>query len=209
MAGCGGGGAPPPQLVDGTAPPRLPGALTSLNGAVMTRTRVVAASEIEPGRLHACDVRRDARPKPSTVVVERVGVGGSLTFKAGSSLNACDAIAHPFADPDRPVGSPWCGGSVGRLEDGRLNDPRLDLCTAESGDITAFVWVEPAADTRWVVVRDVNRREVYEVAGGLPVRVATTSRVDASSSSATFEIEEYEREGSELRDYEVDAAVSG
>ena len=50
---------------------------------------------------------------------------------------------------------------------------------------------------------------MYEVAGGLPVRVATTSRVDAETSSAVFDISEHDAAGKLLRSYELRAQVAG
>lgn len=206
VAGCGGGEQ---RLADGSTPPVLPpGAPGGLANAVMTRTSAVAATEVEQGPLEACRLLPPG-VNPAGLVVRRVGLdGSSVTFASGSSVNACDRIPDPAADRDRGNGI-WCGASVGRLEDGRLNDPRLDLCTAEDGALTAFVWVEPARGARWVVVRNGGAREVYRVAAGLPVRVTTTTGVDAERSSATFEIEEYGRGGIQLRFYTLRAAVAG
>jgi hypothetical protein len=204
VAGCGGDGSPP-QLVDGSRPAAVPAVLAGLDGAVMTRARTVPASDHDRDRLVACGLPFGA----SDTVVERVGLeGSSLTFAGGSGLNGCDAIPDPAEDPDRPYGGIWCGASVGRVTDGVLNDPRLDLCTAESGEVTAFVWVEPQPAAKWVVVSDAGSREVYEVAGSLPVRVTTTEGVRAEGS-ALFDIEEYGADGTRLREYTLEAAVAG
>lgn len=204
MAGCG-VDASPPQLVDGSTPRDPPPALTEVDGGVMTRARVVSADDVGAGKLKAC--RPDARPYGG--ILERVGVRGqSLTFQSGKALIACDAISEPAADPDDPYGGIWCGSSTGRLDGGRLNDPRLDLCTAESGDVTAFAWVQPGPDAAWVVVADGGRHEVYEVVESLPVRITATDRVDPSGS-ASFEVEEYDADATKLQEYTLDTVVAG
>ena len=146
------------------------------------------------------------------MVVERVGLrGSSLTFRTGSTLYGCDKIPNPFTaeDPDLPYGGIWCASPNGRFDEGALNDPRLSLCPNTKNDVTAFVWVEPQADAKWIVVSDAGRREVYEVAAGLPVRVATTDGVQPENSRASFDVEEYSADGHELRAYTLDAAVAG
>jgi hypothetical protein len=151
-------------------------------------------------------------PPRRPTLVERVGrVGRSLTVVpgAGSAVVACDSIIAPAADPDRPRGSPWCGASYGRMVGRRLTDPRLDLCTEANGELTAFAWVQPARHTRWVVIRDDGGREVYPVGGGWPVRVTTRAGIDEESSSASFEIEEYGRDGRRLLSYTLRTAVAG
>ena len=80
--------------------------------------------------------------------------------------------------------------SSGRIDDGALNDPRLDLCTNTDSEITAFAWVEPQPDAKWVVVSDAGNREVYEVAESLPVRVTTTEDI-IRKGRASFDVEEY------------------
>lgn len=206
-AGCGDGREQ--RLFDGSRAAEVPQVLADLDGAVTTRTRFTTR-EIARGSLRSCEWLASAHAEPGSVVVERVGVdGASLTFVGGSTLNACDAIAHPFADPDRPVGSPWCGGSVGKLVRGRLRDPRLDLCQAESGEITGFAWVQPLPGARWIGVRDGGHTEVYEAAGSLPVRVTTVAGVHAARSAASFDIEEYDASGRRLRAYTLDASVAG
>lgn len=204
-AGCGGDGSPP-RLVDGSQAPELPAALAGLDGAVMTRTAVVTAREVDPDELQACGVPE----ADDAAVVERVGLrGSSLTFAGGGlSMSGCDSIPDPFRDPDRPFGGVWCAVAVGFLRDGRLNDPRLSLCTAEDGDLTAFVWIEPRADARWVVVAEAGRREVYEVAESLPVRVTGTRDVQGTGK-ASFPIEEYAADGTRLREYVLEAQVAG
>jgi hypothetical protein len=208
LAGCG-GSSTPPRLADGSPPPDLPEELAHLGDGVMTEVSAMPATVIDPSDRAACGLF-PASGVTDGSVIRRVGVSGiSVTFAVDSSIRACDVIASPAPDPDRPAGSPWCGGSYGRTVDGRLADPRLDLCTAKGGDLTAFAWVQPGARTRWVVVSDRGRREVYPVAGGLPVRVTTIDGVDRESSSASFDVEEYGPRGSRLREYTLKASVAG
>lgn len=205
LAGCGGDAARP-QLVDGSRAAELPAELTGLDDAVMTRTEVVPAGEV--GGLVACDLEPASA---DTEAVERVGLrGSSITFAGiGTSLYGCHAIpGKPVVDPDNPGNGIWCSGAAGRLDAEGLNDPRLSLCQDADGNVTAFAWVEPDLDTEWVVVDDAGRREVYEVAAGLPVRVITTDSIDPDGS-ASFEIEEYAADGSKLRGYVLETAVAG
>ena len=126
-------------------------------------------------------------------------------------MYGCDKILDPInvEDPDMPGGGIWCGGAAGRLDNGMLNDPRLDLCTNTDDELTAFAWVEPRPDAKWVVVSDADKREVYEVAESLPVRVTTTDGTAPESSKASFDIEEYGADGTKLREYTLEAAVAG
>ena len=205
LAGCGGDG--PPQLVDGSQAGELPAELAELDDAVMTRLAVKSETEFDEEELRACGVLFDGE----RMVVERVGVrGSSLTLPSGRLLYGCDGIPDPSTavDPDRPYGGIWCGGANGRLDDGKLNDPRLDLCANTDGELTAFVWVEPQRNAKWVVVSDAGSREVYEVAESLPVRVTTAEHIDPAGS-ASFNIEEYAAHGSKLREYTLDAQVAG
>lgn len=204
VAGCGDDRGQ--RLLDGGKPPDLSAALSGLDGAVMTRVRAVLASELAASRLRACGLLPG---NEHATVVERVGLATtSLTVRARSSLNACDAILNPVRDPDRPYKGMWCGSAVGRLDHGKLNDPRLDLCTAEDGGLTAFVWVEALPAAKWVVVHNGGVREVYEVVHSLPVRVTTTESVQPEGS-ASFDIEEYSADGRKLRAYALDASVAG
>jgi hypothetical protein len=208
LAGCGGRDSPP-QLVDGSAAQDLPGALDGLDDAVLTRTAVKLESKLDQDEYRACGVPADGRDRS---VVERTGLhGSSLTIESGSLLYGCDKIPDPFTavDPDRPWGGIWCGSPNGRIDNGALNDPRLDLCSSTDGDITGFVWAEPQPDAKWVVVSDAGTREVYEVAESLPVRVTTTEGVRTGSSRASFEVEEYAADGKKLRQYVLEAAVAG
>ena len=92
---------------------------------------------------------------------------------------------------------------------GRLADPRLHVgCVDAEGRRLGFAWLEPARGARWVVVEEPGRTEVYEVAGGLPVRM-TTERVDVASSSATFVVVQYAADGRELARGPLRAVVAG
>jgi hypothetical protein len=208
LASCGGGRSPS-QLVDGSTPPDLPAALDRLDDAVLTRTAVKLESNLDQDEYEACEVPVDGRDRS---VVERTGLhGSSLTIESGSLLYGCDKIPDPFTavDPDRPWGGIWCGSPNGRVDEGGLNDPRLDLCTNTAGELTSFAWVEPRPATKWVVVSDAGTREVYEVAESLPVRVTTTDGVRTGSSRASFEVEEYAADGTKLRQYVLETAVAG
>jgi hypothetical protein len=207
LAGCGGGDSPP-QLADGSTAASVPAELAELEDAVLTRTEVKNESDLDRDEYEACPVPRDSGDR---TVVERTGVhGSSLTIESGYLLFGCDEIPDPdtVVDPDRPYDGIWCGSGTGRLDDGKLNDPRLSLCQNTDGEIRAFVWVEPQAGTKWVVVSDAGKREIYEVAEGLPVRVMTTKNIDPVGR-ASFAIEEYAADGAKLREYVLDAQVAG
>jgi hypothetical protein len=169
-------------------------------GSVVTRTRVVRAAFLGR-RFTLC--RSDG--PVDTLVVERVGVfAESLTFRdrGGLHVHACDGAG----DRSRP----WCGGSVGRLYDGRLLDPRLDvLCSDEDGERLAYAWVEPVAGSHWIGVDQGSYTELYEVAGGLPVRIVTRRGIDGAAASATFELTQYDIRGRELLRSKLEAAVAG
>ena len=51
--------------------------------------------------------------------------------------------------------------------------------------------------------------EVYEVAGDLPVRVATIDGVVYERFAATFDVLEHAADGRLLREYRLEAAVAG
>jgi hypothetical protein len=173
---------------------------------VLTSTTVVR-DELTGERERTCaDTWPDRRPSAPAVV--RVGtLGESVTFRdaSGQFVLGCDNT-----EGERESGRRWCGGAFGTLHGGRLLDPRLDLlCVDAEGAPLAFAWVEPAPGTRFVVVDQNGYAEAYEVAGSLPVRVASKERVDLATSSAILEITEHDREGTLLRRYSVDARVAG
>lgn len=172
----------------------------------MTRVAVLRARNLAPSKQRACrDLPGDGNP----LVVERVGIdGSSMTFADGPALHACDAIPRPFPDPDLATAHGSCGGSVGRLQSGILRDPRLSLCTADDHTVTAFAWMTPSTRTAWVAVKSHGSEQIFQTAGGLPVRVTTSDDVNPEGW-ATFEIEEYGRQGEQLRRYELHTAVAG
>lgn len=210
VSGCGGEA---PRLVDGSRPDDVPQALADrVPDAVMTRVRVVRARGLDPVLLRACLYRSNVKLGRRAVVVERAGVSGrSITFAypGAPALYGCDGIPDVLADPDRPKGSPWCGGAYGNTVRGRLTDPRLTLCQGRERNLVGFVWVHAARGAHWVVVRDEDVREVYEVATLLPVRVTTTTGTRWLRSDASFDLEEYAADGRKLRAYTLTAAVAG
>lgn len=146
---------------------------------------------------------------PDALVVERIGVfGQSLTFADGRrrTIYACDGGADP-AGERRP---PWCSGSVGRLFEGRLLDPRLDVgCRDPKGHALAYAWVEPVAGAHWIGVDQGAYTEMYEVLAEFPVRIATRSHIHLDRSRAEFEVTQYDSHGHQLVKGTVEAAVAG
>jgi hypothetical protein len=69
--------------------------------------------------------------------------------------------------------------------------------------------MQPTDDTKYVAVHERDYTEVYEVAGGLPVRVATASGAMIEGSRASFELSEHDASGNLLRRYRLDAVVAG
>jgi hypothetical protein len=199
---------------DGSRPERLlygqpASEFKPVDGSVVTQTRVLRAGLLGR-RIMQCLSAADRRVlSADAVVIERVGVfSESLTFldRAGRHVYACDG----GVDPARERREPWCGLSVGRLFDGKLLDPRLDiLCRDASGEPLAYAWVVPVAGAHWIGVDQGSYTELYEVAGGLPVRIATTRGVDRSNSRATFEVTQYGLIGRELIRGQLEAAVAG
>jgi hypothetical protein len=143
------------------------------------------------------------------LVVERIGVfSQSLTFadRRRRTVYACDGGADP-AGERRP---PWCSGSAGRLFEGHLLDPRLDLgCRDPKGRPLAYAWVEPVPGARWVGVDQGSYTEIYEVLAGFPVRIATRSHIHLDRSSAEFEVTQYDAHGQEVVKATLQAAVAG
>ena len=198
-------GSRPTRLLNGeTAAEYRP-----VGDSTVTETRVVSAAFL--GRRFASCLTETERARfpPSTLIVERIGVfGQSLTFRdpGGRHLQSCDGGDDPTGER-RP---PWCGRSVGRLYGGRLLDPRLDiLCRDPDSRRLAYVWVEPVAGSHWIGVDQGSYTEVYEIAAGLPVRIATRRGIDAEEATATFEVTQYGIHGEELLRSSLDAAVAG
>jgi hypothetical protein len=199
---------------EGSRPERLlygqPAAeFSPVDGSVVTQTRVLRAGFLGQ-RLTQCLSPTDSGVVSSdTVVVERVGVfGESLTFldRAGHHVYACDGGVDPAGERREP----WCGLSAGRLFDGKLLDPRLDiLCRDARGEPLAYAWVIPVAGAHWIGVDQGPYTELYEVAGDLPVRIASTRGVERSHSRASFELTQYGARGRQLLRGKLEAAVAG
>jgi hypothetical protein len=154
--------------------------------------------------IESCDP--SLRLPPGRQVVARVGATSeTLTFRDGHDLRACDRARQAVAE----VGGRWCGVSAGRLDGGRLRDPRLDLCQDRKGRlVAAFGWIEPFGAARWIVVDQSGYKELYRVAGGLPVRVATVRNIDPDTSSAVFVYGQYTADGQLLSRSTLQAAVA-
>lgn len=200
-AACEHGPSPPDVLANGSPVPRRPVELQGVSGQVVpTEVRVVRSTEIRRGSGVARCLRGFARGvDPRGGIVVRIGVDGeSVTMRDTAGVTACDGA--------RAV---WCGSSFGRLYRGRLRDPRLDIGSCRrAGTRIAFAWIDPGPGTRYVAVVQPGYVEMYEVAGGLPVRV-TTREVRADSSGASFRFTEHDARGRLLRRAQVDAVPAG
>ncbi len=197
---------PPTTLSDGSParPPRV--TLAGVDGTtVATRVRAVRPNALEAGSAAARCLGSSGRAEGP--VVERVDVRGTTVTYLGRGRHgayACERAGNGSAT----IG-PWCGHAFGRLEAGRLRDPRLDLsCRGEGGRPLAFAWIQPRNAAAYVVVAHRGYSEAYPVVGGVPVRIASDD-VDIASSRATFAVSEHTADGRRLRDYELEAAVSG
>lgn len=201
--------AAPDRLVDGSPAAAPPIALAGIgeDTPIASKVEVVAVGDVAAGSMaESCldQLGAVARPGP---IVTRIGVdGASVTFQGASrrGVHACDGT------DSRAPAHRWCGSAYGRLAARRLTDSRLDLaCTTASGAPLAFAWIEPAAGTRFLAVRQRGFAEVYEAAAGLPVRITTTKHIDLEESSAAFEISEHDARGARLRSYTLMARVAG
>jgi hypothetical protein len=130
----------------------------------------------------------------------------SVTFQdaSGRGIFGCDNSPGPRENNRR-----WCGSAYGQLYGKRLRDPRLDILCGTTDEPVGFVWVHPSPGVRYVSVEQPGYVEVYEVAGDLPVRVATISGVEYEGSRATFDLFEHAADGSLVRRYRMEAAVAG
>jgi hypothetical protein len=146
---------------------------------------------------------------PDARVVERIGVfGESLTFadRRHRAVYACDGGFDP-AGERRP---PWCSSSAGRLFEGHLLDPRLNIgCRDRDGRPLAYAWVEPVRGAHWLGVDQHSYTEMYEVLSDLPVRIATRHKVHLDRSSAEFDVTQYDVVGRELVSATIEAGVAG
>ena len=206
--GCLHDGSPPPPTMLSDGSPARPSrvALAGVEGpTVTTRVRVVRSNAVEAGGAAARCLGSSRRSE--ALIVERTDVRGrSVTFfgPGRRTAYACEQAGDGSTSAEA-----WCGRVLGRVERGRLRDPRLDLvCRDEHGEPLAFAWVQPRPAAAYVAVAHRGYSEVYPVVGGVPVRISGED-VDISSSRATFAVSEYAANGRRLRDYELETAVSG
>jgi hypothetical protein len=180
-----------------------------VSGSVVSIGRVLRGTTLGRRFTRCVDGFRFTAVLSDARVVERTGVfAESLTFadRRGRILYACDGGVD--AAGERPP--PWCSGSAGRLFEGRLLDPRLDLgCRDQRGRALAYAWIEPVAGAHWIGVDQGSYTELYEVLAGFPVRVATKRHIQLDRSRAAFEITHYDAHGRELVRATVEAAVAG
>ena len=155
---CREGSHAPTHLLDGAVAAAPPVNLEGVSGRVL-QTAVHVVPDVLRSRdpaVRACLRQGSPRDGRGSAVV-RVGVTGkSVTFRTakGRALVACDGAQG------RTVS--WCGRAYGRLHDGRLRDPRLDLaCGNASGKPLAFAWIEPSRRAKYVVVRHRAYAEAY------------------------------------------------
>lgn len=207
-AGCLHDSPPPPPSVLSDGSPARPSrvALGGMDGTtVATRVRAVRSSAVEAGSAASRCLGSSGRSEG--LVVERTDVRGTSVTYFGPGRRAAYACERAGEGPTRV--KPWCGYAFGKLEEGRLRDARLDLsCRDESGEPLAFAWIQPRGAAAYVVVAHRGYNESYPVVGGVPVRI-TGDDVDIASSRATFAVSEHAADGRRLRDYELEAAVSG
>lgn len=210
LVACAGEDGAPQTLMDGSPSRDTHVELESVGQRViLTRVQAVALGAVEPGSsIAACLNAWKEVAQAVAPVVARTGVHTeTVTFRdaTGLWLRGCDGDSGSGDD------ARWCGRSSGRLYSGRLRDPRVDIvgCTSGEGDPIGLAWVHPSPNARYVVVRQPGYAEVYEVAGDLPIRIATTSGVIVETSSARFDLSEYDGEGNLVREYELEAGVAG
>ena len=210
MVACDGNDDAPITLMNGAKPAEVPVDLEGVeNPPVLTSVTVRRVDEIEGASAVATCLQQDGDDRPYGPIVMRVGVSGeSVTFRNRSrrGLYGCDN-SQGAREEDRR----WCGGAFGQLDGGHLRDPRLDMgaCTTSEGGLLGFAWIESHLDTMYVVVEQPGYAEVYEVAGGLPVRVTTTTDVELEGSRAAFDISEHGSTGELIRRYRLEASVAG
>lgn len=204
LAGCNSGKRPKHLLYGERAAEFRP-----VRGSVVSIGRVLRGTTLGRRFVLCRTGLRFSSVAPDALVVERIGVfSESLTFadRRHHTVYACDGGADP-AGERRP---PWCSGSAGRLFEGRLLDPRLDLgCRDPKGRPLAYAWAEPLAGAHWIGVDQGSYTEMYEVLARLPVRIATMRNVHLDRSSAEFEVKQYDVHGRELVSTTLEAAVAG
>lgn len=192
-----------PKLVDGSTPPQVPRVLRVYGKALrMTRFRAGRVRAFRALLSHCPEGRQAARRDP---VVERVGYRGrSITFlPSRTSIAGCDRV--PGA---RVFIGPWCGIAGWNFVNGRVSNPRLTVCYGSSNRaVAAFGWINPVRHARWIVVDQPGYKEVYRVAGVLPVRVSTESGI-GRLGGATFRFAQYDDRGVLLVRKVVVAAIA-
>jgi hypothetical protein len=212
FAGCGDNEAKvPDRLLDGSEAEAPPVDLQGVDDpAVLTQVRLVQPpAQTEEERSASClEHGRGPRPVPRGPSVERIGVySESVTFEESSrrAIFGCDNTAGPREENRR-----WCSGAYGQLYGGELRDPRLNIgCLTGDDEMVGFVWVRPRDGVQYVSVDQPEYVEVYEVAGTLPVRIATRTGVEVEGSRASFDLFEHAADGSLARRYRVETAVAG
>jgi hypothetical protein len=202
--------AAPTTLMDGTPVREAPAQLEGVDRpTVLTTARVSLEGGYREGSASAaCLQGRHRSLAAGGLSIERVGVDSeSVTLResSGRGIIGCDNSLGWREENRR-----WCGSAYGVLHAGRLRDPRLSIgCRTRDGTPLGFVWIEPQPTAGYVVVEQPGYAEVYEVAGGLPVRVATTTGVEIEGSRANIDLREHAADGSLLKEYRLETAVSG
>lgn len=200
----------PKTLMDGSPVREAPVDLEGVDRpTVLGTVRILREADRGPGTASAACLRgRQRGLEAAGPSIERIGVNSeSVTLReaSGRSIFGCDNSLGP-----RESGRRWCGGAYGALHSGRLLDPRLSIgCRTRDGTPVGFAWVEPQPTAAYVVVEQPGYAEVYEVAGALPVRVATITGVEIEGSRARIDLREHAKDGRLLRRYRLESAVSG
>jgi hypothetical protein len=209
LAGCFGGGDDESRLLLDGSPAGEAVELEGVDGEVVVTAHVVVPTEAldEGSKAATCLAERFQEADAGSDAVVRTGVSTeNVTFleAGGQALLGCSNSPGP-----REKGR-WCGSSFAQLRTGALTDPRLDVgCRTRDGTPIGFVWIQPGEGTQFVAVAQPGYTEVYEVAGELPIRIATVGGVDVEMSSATFEVSEHDAEGRLLREQTLEAFVAG
>jgi len=150
---------------------------------VVDRVRVLAVTLPGSGSLGRC-LRITPFARGRVLVVDRMGRATrslTVTQRGSRAIFACDKTGVPLERRE------WCGSSAGRLRNGRVTDPRLNVvCVDRGGRHVAAAFVNPVRGARWIGVDQGSYTELYPTAGRLPVRIASTRGVDYGRARATF-----------------------
>jgi hypothetical protein len=209
-AGCADDGATPDRLLDGSETEAPPVELQGVDEpAVLTKVNVVQPSAQDDKERSASCLRDHETLRPRGASAERITVHSeTVTFEesSGRAIFGCDD-SPGTREGDRR----WCGGAYGQLYAGELRDPRLNIggCRTADEESIAFVWVQPDATARYIAVPQSGFTEVYESAGRLPIRVATTSGFIPDPLGVTIDMTEHDASGKLLRSRRVDAVPAG